>query len=228
MNDVDLEGHRPAKFMEREQLVTTPEQTAVIVVDVQRLFTDMVPFPLTPALDEVLRRMNLFLAEARHRGVPVVRLRTVLAPEDHSVNTLLWPDEMRAQFLPGAPGTHDDPAVPTEEGDLEVIKTRYSGFVGTQLDSILKSLGVETTVICGLTTNVCVQSTVRDSWQYGYRTVTLSDCCSESNGGPFPLVSHEAALQSIARNFGIICSSQDVVEAWDQSMVERSMPSVQA
>jgi ureidoacrylate peracid hydrolase len=144
------------------------------------------------------------------------------------VNTLLWPDAMRAQFLPGAPGTHDDPALPTEEGDLEVIKSRYSGFVRTQLDSILQSLSVQTTVIFGLTTNVCVQSTVRDSWQHGYRTVTLSDCCSESNGGPFPLVSHEAALQSIARNFGIVCSSQDVVEAWDQSVVDGSVPSVRA
>ena len=218
--------HSAPRPMEVERLTTEPSRTAVIVVDVQRIFTDMIPFPLSPALAEVLPRMTRFLEEARRRKVPIVYLRTVLAPEDHSINTMLWPEPMRAQFEAGAPGTQYDPAVTPQNGDLEVIKTRYSGFVKTRLDSILKSLNVETTVILGLTTNVCVQSTARDSWQLDYRTVTLSDCCSEGTGGPFPLVSHDAALQSIARNFGIVCTSDEVLAAWQAAGGKAEAPMI--
>jgi ureidoacrylate peracid hydrolase len=218
--------HSAPKFMEVERLTTDPSHTAVIVVDVQRIFTDMIPFPLSPELAEVLPRMTHFLDQARRRSVPIVYLRTVLAPEDHSVNTMLWPEPMRAQFEAGAPGTQYDPAVTPQDGDLEVIKTRSSGFVKTQLDSLLKSLNIETTVILGLTTNVCVQSTARDSWQLDYRTITLSDCCSEGIGGPLPLVSHDAALQSIARNFGIVCTSDEVLAAWQAPRGETETPMI--
>ena len=212
------------KFMEVERLSTDPSRTAVIVVDVQRIFTDMIPFPLSPALGEVLPRMTRFLDEARRRHVPIVYLRTVLAPEDYSINTMLWPEPLRAQFEVGAPGTQCDPAVSPKDGDREVIKTRYSGFVKTELDSVLKGLHVETTVILGLTTNVCVQSTARDAWQLDYRTITVADCCSEGIGGPFPLVNHDAALQSIARNFGIVCTSDEVLAAWDAAAKEARAP----
>jgi nicotinamidase-related amidase len=165
--------HLVPKLMEVERLIADPARTAVIVVDVQRLFTDLIPFPLAPSLGEVLPRMTRFPDEARRWEVPIVYVRTVLEPEDHSINTMLWPAPMRAQFEAGAPGTQYDPAVTPEDGDREVIKTRYSGFHKTQLDSLLKGLGVETTVILGLTTNVCVQATVRDSWQLDNHPIGL-------------------------------------------------------
>ena len=61
-------------------------------------------------------------------------------------------------------------AVPAHrQADIEVIKQRYSAFVGTTLHDTLRERGVSSLIILGLTTNVCVQSTVRDGWQLDLR-----------------------------------------------------------
>ena len=118
----------------------------------------------------------------------------------------IWPASFREQIRPGAAGTDWDPCVGPCDGDIEIIKRRYSSFFGTDLDAMLRKKDIDTVVVCGLTTNVCVHSTVRDSWQLNYRTITLSDCCSESGEN-----SHAAALYWIARNFGEVRASEDII-----------------
>lgn len=186
-----------------------PSSTALVVVDVQRLFTDLLGVPVDPPVDEVLPRITSVLQNARDVGATVILVRSVMAPEDHSRNTLEWPDPMRAQMEPGAPGTEFDRSVDRQPDDIEVIKKRYSAFFGTSLDSILRERGIETVVVFGLTTNVCVQSTVRDAWQHGYLTLTVSDCCSEMGAG-----AHDMSMAWIARNFGKVCTSSQLAAAW--------------
>lgn len=111
--------------------------------------------------------------------------------------------------MPGSPGTEFDPAVAPGAGDVEIVKQRYSAFLGTALNATLRQRGVNTVVVLGLTTNVCVQSTARDAWQYDFDTITLSDCCSEVGSG-----SHEASLMWTARNFGRACTSEEVLSSW--------------
>ena len=186
-----------------------PATTAVVVVDVQRLFTDLLGVQVDPPLDRMLAVTSRFLSEARMAGATVILVRTVMAPEDHSRNTLHWPDFMRLNLLPGSPGTDFDPAVAPRPGDVEIVKQRYSAFLGTSLNETLRDRGLTTAVVLGLTTNVCVQSTARDAWQYDYDTITVSDCCSEVGNG-----SHEASLVWTGRNFGRVCTSEEVLSAW--------------
>jgi ureidoacrylate peracid hydrolase len=116
---------------------------------------------------------------------------------------------MRAGMAPGAPGTEFDPCLDAQPGDLEIVKPRYSAFFGTRLDEILRGRGIDTVVVLGLTTNVCVQSTARDAWQRDYRTITLDDCCAEIGEG-----SHAASLAWTSRNFGMVCTSSEVCRRW--------------
>lgn len=184
-----------------------PSTTAVIVVDVQRLFTDMVGAPIHPPLDAVLPRIGRFVEASRQAGATVVLVRTVIALDAHSRSTMQWPEFMRAGVAPGAQGTTLDPCLGAQPGDIEVVKQRYSAFVGTRLNEILKSRGISSVVILGLTTNVCVQSTARDAWQRDYQTITLADCCAEIGEG-----SHKDSLAWTARNFGAVCQSDDVLK----------------
>jgi ureidoacrylate peracid hydrolase len=189
-----------------KQRVLDPSRTAVVVVDVQRAFTDLFGVPVTPALAEVLPNISRFLTGAREAGATVFLVRLVIAPDEHSKNTLIWSESLREQLRPGAPGTEWDPCIVPHPGDVEVVKQRYSSFFGTDLDAMLRERKTETVVICGLTTDVCVQSTVRDCWQRDYHTITLSDCCGEVGEG-----AHAAALSSIARSFGAVHSSETVL-----------------
>lgn len=96
---------------------------------------------------------------------------------------------------------------------------RYSAFIGTPLDEILRKRGVVSIVVLGLTTNVCVQSTARDAWQRDYETITLADCCAEIGPG-----SHDASLAWTARNFGAVCTSDEITAHWPQRESEQGPP----
>lgn len=186
-----------------------PARTAAVFVDVQRLFTEMAGAPIEPPLGEVLPRIGRFAADTRAAGATVVLVRTIIAADGHSRSTLQWPEFMRLGLAPGAPGTEFDPRVDPRPGDIEIVKQRYSAFVGTRLDEILRARGIDSVIVLGLTTNVCVQSTARDAWQRDYETITLADCCAEVGPG-----SHDAALAWTARNFGTVCTSEEVSRRW--------------
>lgn len=186
-----------------------PATTAVVVVDVQRLFTDMVGAPIEPPLQDVLPRIGRFVDDSRTAGATIVLVRTIIAPDAHSRSTRQWPEFMRAGMAPDAAGATFDPCLNQQPGDIEVVKQRYSAFIGTRLDEILRERGIVSVVVLGLTTNVCVQSTARDAWQRDYETITLADCCAEIGPG-----SHDASLAWTARNFGAVCTSDDVTAHW--------------
>ncbi len=186
-----------------------PATTAVVVIDVQRLFTDMVGAPIEPPLAQVLPRIREFLTEARRAGTIVVLVRTIIAPNEHSQSTMQWPEQMRAGMAPGAAGTEFDSCLDVQPSDVEVVKPRYSAFFGTQLDETLRARGTKSVIVLGLTTNVCVQSTVRDAWQRDYSTITIEDCCAEVGEG-----SHAASLNWISRNFGRVCCSDQLIAQW--------------
>ena len=186
-----------------------PATTAVVCVDVQRLFTDMVGAPIEPPLNAVLPRIGRFVEDSRKAGATIVLVRTIIAPDAHSRSTRQWPEFMRAGMAPNAPGSTFDPCLNPQPGDIEVVKQRYSAFVGTRLDEILRERAIASIIVLGLTTNVCVQSTARDAWQRDYETITLADCCAEIGPG-----SHDASLAWTARNFGAVCTSDEVTTHW--------------
>ena len=193
-----------------------PATTAVVVVDVQRLFTDMVGAPIEPPLKNVLPRIGRFVDDSRKARATIVLVRTIIAPDAHSRSTRQWPEFMRAGMAPDAPGSTFDPCLNPQPGDIEVVKQRYSAFIGTRLDEILRERGIVSIVVLGLTTNVCVQSTARDAWQRDYETITLADCCAEIGPG-----SHDASLAWTARNFGAVRTSDEVTSHWRQRESEQ-------
>jgi ureidoacrylate peracid hydrolase len=86
-----------------------------------------------------------------------------------------------------------------EAGDIVVDKHHYSGFKDTTLDTLLRRRNIETLVMTGVATNVCVDSTLRDGFFLGYYIVLLEDCVgSNSKAG------HEGTLASVRNNIGIV------------------------
>jgi ureidoacrylate peracid hydrolase len=94
-----------------------------------------------------------------------------------------------------------------------VPKHRYSGFFETQLDSVLRGLGVRNLVVTGCTTSVCVESTVRDAMFRDYRCIVLEDCTAEPIGASNARSNHEASLLTIELLFGWVSSSNGFIDA---------------
>ena len=100
-----------------------------------------------------------------------------------------------------------------ERGDVVVSKHRYSGFYQTDLDAILKTLGVKYLIVTGCTTSVCVESTVRDAMYRDYTCVLLEDCTAEPVGQGLPRSNHEASLPVIQTLFGWVSTTAELERA---------------
>lgn len=103
--------------------------------------------------------------------------------------------------------------------DTVVYKHRFSGFFETELDTLLRSLGVADLIFTGCTTSVCVESTLRDAMFRDYRCLLLEDCTAEPIGEGLTRSNHDASLLVIETLFGWVSTSADVVEALERSTV---------
>ena len=96
-----------------------------------------------------------------------------------------------------------------EESDIIIEKNRYSAFLGTSLHAVLRNRRIKNLVVCGVTTNMCVETTVRDASQLDYRVFVVADATAE-----FDKQRYEFALDTIAFGFGWIVTSQEALTAF--------------
>jgi len=93
-----------------------------------------------------------------------------------------------------------------------INKHRFSGFYLTDLDAILKQLGIKYLIFTGCTTSVYVESTVRDAMFRDYTCVMLADCMAEPVGQGLPRSNHEASLLLIQALFGWVSASDEFIK----------------
>jgi ureidoacrylate peracid hydrolase len=94
-------------------------------------------------------------------------------------------------------------------GDIIVDKHRYSGFVGTDLNNILRTYNIKYLLFTGLATNVCVESTLRDAYFHEYFPILVSDSC----GNIGPEFTREATIWNVTEVFGWVTSCRDLVKS---------------
>jgi biuret amidohydrolase len=202
-------------------------RTALIVIDMQRDFLE--PGGFGEALGNDVSRLNAavepcrrLMAAARQRGLLVMHTR-----EGHRADLS---DAPRAKLERGAPhqrigaqgpmgrilirgeAGHDIvPALCPLPGEPVIDKPGKGAFFATDLHAILHNAGIENLLVCGVTTEVCVHTTVREANDRGYRCIVPGDCCASY----FPEF-HEVALRMIAAQggiFGWVSDSQRVLSA---------------
>ena len=151
-------------------------RTALVIVDMQRAFVADSPIA-APAGAEVAERLNRLAAACRRSGIPVIWTRHVVRPGGSNVGLL---GEM---VPPVADGIIDEDAptaalhelMDVREGDVIVDKPRFGAFYGTDLEVILRSSGIDTIILGGINTNVCVDTTAREAAVREFRVLFLSD-----------------------------------------------------
>ena len=139
----------------------------VLVIDMLNDFVREGAPLQVPGAMELAERIAGFLEEARKRGVPVIYICDHHDPDDEEFKR--WPKHC----IKGTEGAKvvDVLKPKFEEGDRCVPKKRFSGFVGTSLDLMLREMGAKTLILTGLLTDVCVLLTAIDAGQRGYEVV---------------------------------------------------------
>ena len=197
-----------------------PGRTAVLVIDMQVDFAapqgvlggygvDM------SVVEPALAAAERLVSEARAAGVPVIFVGLFTTPEHDSP---AWNERMRrrggdpdndvALCRVGTLGADFYGPQPLE-GELVIEKARYSAFLGTDLDARLKALGVDTLVVAGLTTECCVDSTVRDAFSLDYHVFVVADACAA-----YEADIHAASLKVMELNSAILTETAAVAAAW--------------
>lgn len=118
------------------------------------------------AVDKFLPMQIKFLKKVREFSIPVIHLQLVKPDTEEN-----WHDK---QFKRNEPGVRILDEV-LEDSDLIVEKSKDSGFFETELDDVLKKLNVETIIITGMQTQICVQTTAADGYFRGYKVLVPSD-----------------------------------------------------
>ncbi len=90
-----------------------------------------------------------------------------------------------------------------------VIKHRYSAFINTDLNTVLRARGIQSVLVCGVATNVCVETTARDAYMYDYYVTVIDDCSAA-----YETKLHLGTLENMRRHFGLVASSQEIIETW--------------
>lgn len=109
-------------------------------------------------------------------------------------------------FQEGTHGYAIIPALVPEEGEMIINKTANSAFNSSNFDRVLRNLGIETLIVTGVGTDVCVETTARDAIDRGYNCIIVDDACATLDQE-----SHDASLLAFAKWFGKVQSTSEVV-----------------
>lgn len=207
-----------------------PQKTALIVVDVQRYFARPdYPFAqviekLVPGLtagyfervnSRVLGNIKRLQETFRSRGLPVIFLGAGCQLEDGR-DLPAWMRDFdqlgldllgrRVSPVVNDPSWQIDDRVAPLPGEMVVNKASSGPLNSTKLDQTLHNIGIDSLVVCGLTTAVCVTQTARETADRGFRVIVAEDACTEMSEEM-----HKAALLTFGYVFGRVRGTEEIV-----------------
>jgi ureidoacrylate peracid hydrolase len=221
-----------------EAIQLAPEQTALIVIDMQNAYTsqggylDLAGFDVS-ATQPVVANIQKAVAVAHAAGIQVIYFKNgwdqdyreaggLNSPNFHKSNalkTMRQNPQLYGKLL--AKGGWDfeliDQLQPQPQ-DLVIEKPRYSGFFNTALDSMLRCRGIRNLVFVGIATNVCVESTLRDGFFLEYFGVMLEDACHQAG----PVAAHQASVYNIETFFGWVSDTEKFCNTFQNNNLKQS------
>ncbi|MGD9914530.1 MAG: isochorismatase family protein [Rhizobiaceae bacterium] len=196
----------------------TPARTAMVVIDMQKTFCEPGAPAEVPASRTLVDPINRLAAAMRAAGGTVVwcthaNVGVGKASDwrnffDHFVS-----NDVRARTIeslsPGGSGQAIWHELDVKNGDLKLFKNRYSALVpgSSQLERILRSLDIDTLLICGTKTNICCESTARDAMMMDFKVVMVSDGTAALSDDE-----HRAALENVIQQFGDVLTVDEIIE----------------
>ena len=197
-----------------------PLHTALVIIDMQKDFcvdgfaTSNAGRPLD-AVKKLIPRLVKLREAARLAGVLVfhVGFETYL---EHMSDSGPWlTQRRRATYasdkiaLRDSEGMEFIDELSPNDGDLTVLKHRYSAFKGTDFDMLLRAHNIRTVVPTGVSTNVCVESTLRDAFEHTYYVCVPADGCAS-----WDMELYAATLKTADARFGLVTSVDEIISIW--------------
>lgn len=208
--------------------VADPAHSALVIIDPQHDFcsergamAERFGFDMKE-IREAVPRLNAFIEACRRAGMLVVWVREIFSDHKmHPNQKALWGagEDIWLIREDGAGIEWYDGMIAPQPNEPVITKWQYDAFEDTDLHLLLQSRGIETLLMTGFTTNVCVETTARHGYIKGYYIVLVADCA----GAPTPQ-EHEAGVFNIKTYFGQATTSDELFELWHARVPQEQTP----
>lgn len=181
------------------------KKTALVVIDLQE---GILPFAGGPyCASDVVDNAAKLAEKCRQQGSPVMLVRVGWSAD--YAEALKQPVDAQAQAQALPDNWWDWPqALGKQDSDIEIIKRQWGAFYGTDLELQLRRRGIDTLILCGISTNIGVESTARNAWELGFNLVIAEDACSAADASQ-----HQGSMRHIFPRLGRVRSTQEILQA---------------
>lgn len=204
-------GTKTAEWLEaiapynRHEMRLDAAASALLVIDMQRFFLDPASPTYTCGGIAVIPAVKRLIEAFRRAKRPVIFTRHVHHPGNLDAGIMGWWWE--GMCLEGSEESEMHPELAPLTGEKTILKHRYSSFYNTDLETVLRCLGVKDLVVSGIMTNLCCESTARDAYFRDYRVFVPADgtgtICEEM---------HVASLLNLAFGFAFVTTCGAIAE----------------
>ncbi|MBU0684238.1 MAG: cysteine hydrolase [Candidatus Thermoplasmatota archaeon] len=182
----------------------SPERSALLVIDMQRYFLESDSHAFIPAATEIVGNVTSILEAYRRRDLPVIFTRHANSRGAPAVSMERW---WRDVLYEDDQLSEISPALAPEPGEHVLQKSRYSAFVGTDLEGRLRSLGIERILITGVMTHLCCETTARDAFMRDFDVFIVIDGTASKSEDL-----HTASLRTLTDGFAIPVTTEEVLK----------------
>lgn len=190
-------------------------RSAFILIDMERGFIDRESSHCIAGAEATIPACIRAISIARSKNIPIFFVKRHYRADGSDVECTryaawVWGGK---SMRPETAGAEDADGLSPREGDYSIIKPRWSAFFGTELDLILRRLGVRRVVLAGTTTPNCIRTTCYDANALDYNVVILTDCTSSQTEEI-----QRANLDDMER-MGAVLMDTDAFEGYDENTV---------
>jgi ureidoacrylate peracid hydrolase len=193
-----------------------PRLAALIVVDVPNDFVSPAGSAGKRGEDvgaalAMMPRLSRLIEEARRVGLTVVYIKTTHSDWTDTPSWIYRSSQKGglSTCREGTWGAEFYEGISPLASERVVVKHRYSAFINTDLNTVLKAKGIQSVLVTGVATNVCVETTARDAYMFDYYVTMVEDCAAA-----YDAKLHMATLENMRRHFGLVASSDEIIDTW--------------
>jgi nicotinamidase-related amidase len=204
---------RGAKVFTKFKDIVDPVHTALVVWDVQNMLVDR-----SFNQEIFLKNTTHFIAKARSHQIPIIYTKITPLPREYEspFRTYMMmkrvgvddPDKLPKFMVPGTQEAEIQKDIFPQEGDIVFDKHTPSIFIGTHFESMMHNYGIKTILYAGISTEIGIASSARDSANRGFYTVVVGDCVSSSDQE-----AHDMTLKILER-VCIVSQSEVLIKIW--------------
>lgn len=193
--------------------IVAPQHTALVIWDVQNALVNS-----TLGKEKFLQNLKLLIKAARSNNIPIIYTKITPLPRPYESPWRIYmqmrragvddPEKVPSFMQPGSTASEIYHEVSPMDNDVILDKHTASIFIGTHFENMMRNRGIDTVLFTGLSTEMGIASSARDSANRGFYTVVVEDCVSSSDKEM-----HESALRTL-RRVCLVIPSTDIMKEW--------------